>query len=273
MSSRNRYTQAIEQAAGEALPVPDAAQVYQTTPPPIPRKRDKGWRFTNDGLTIERELSEADWSYIPAEIRAMKSAIQLNIGDATLYGLEHGYIQSYEDMEKLTGYKAGTIEMYTSLCRSIPRLVRTNSLTYSHYQQIAPLPEEERPLWIGWAATSGISYRALRALIEEVGAKPSLPAGDELAALQAGMPDGVTVERVDIADSPTVDDEEEATDLPPLPNDLDNEESWQVFDSLQTFIKERKYDNPTTRQRTIIRNKIRVAKTAIALLEAKLRIK
>lgn len=164
----------------------------------------RGWRYTATGLDIQRDLTLDEFrkGLLP-EIEAAQSAYQLIVGDACLYGLEHGFIESYEDMAELTGYTAGTIEMYTSLCRSIPRLVRTNLLTYSHYQQIAPLPEDERPHWISYAASNGLSYRALKALIADT----ELPAA-------GNNPDLILEDPPALSD----EDEEEAT---PLFDDFD----------------------------------------------------
>lgn len=199
--SDHRYQRAIEQAAGEQPPVPNATEVYQSNPPNIPpRKKDRGWRFTADGLTLERDLTEAEWSAIPVEMRAMKSALQLNVGDATLYGLECGYIQTYEDMEERTGYRASSIEVYASVCRNIPRLTRVNPLTFKHYQQIAPLPEDERPHWISYAASNGLSYRVLKNLIHQVN-QPVLIAGGDV------ITEGVST------DAPTLFDETEEAEI------------------------------------------------------------
>lgn len=186
--------------------------------PPEPRP----YNYTGTGLDIQRELTKEEFREgVVTELQAMNTAHQLNVGDATLYGLEHGYIDSYEEMAELTGYEASTVEMYTSLCRSIPRLVRTNSLTYSHYQQIAPLPEEERPLWISYAASNELSYRALKALIADVNAK------EQPAALD--LPDGVTVERVDLTPPPDEIEEEEPA---PLPSPIKDKVYRQRFNHL-----------------------------------------
>lgn len=178
MTSRNRYTKAIEQAAGDALPVPDASEVYQTTMPPIPRKRDRGYRFSNDGLIIQRPLTRDEFreGLLP-EIEAMQSRYQLIVGDAANHGLDNGLIDSYEDMALLTGYTAGSIEVYASICRNIPQLTRVNSLKFKHYQVIARLDEDERPHWIHFAATYGLGYRVIESMIAEIDARlPGLPA-------------------------------------------------------------------------------------------------
>lgn len=175
-------------------------------------RKDRGWRFAADGLELKRELTREEFrDGLLNEVQAMGSAQQLIVGDAYLHGIECGFIETYEEMAELTGYEAGSIEVFASLCRSIPRLMRLNPLTFSHYQQIAPLPEDERQHWISFAAGSELSYRAVKALIAWTKAHrqiPTLPEatdGDIVAALES-IP-GVTVERVDFPGYPALSDE------------------------------------------------------------------
>jgi len=187
--------------------------------PPEPRP----YNYTGTGLDIQRDLTKEEFREgVVTDLQAMNTAHQLNVGDATLYGLEHGYIDSYEEMAELTGYEASTVEMYTSLCRSIPRLVRTNSLTYSHYQQIAPLPEEERPLWISYAASNELSYRALKALIADVTTKEQ-PA-------EAGPGDNMTI--VPAVDAPAPSDDIEEQETTPLPSPIKDKVYRQRFNNI-----------------------------------------
>lgn len=166
---------------------------------------ERPWHYTPTGLAFDRKLTRDEYrNRLLPELQVMESARQLIIGDACLEGIEDGHIESYEDMAELTGYTAGTIELYASLCRSIPRLVRTNSLTYSHYQKIAPLPEEERPLWIKFAADSELSYRALDALIQWTKGNPQLPAPVDDMTVFPDEPDD---------DRPALSDEMEAMAL------------------------------------------------------------
>lgn len=185
--SSDKYLKQIQKAAGAAPPVPDASQVFQTTPPPIPRKKDRGYRFSNDGLIIQRQLTREEFreGLLP-EIEAMQSRYQLIVGDAANHGLDNGLIDSYEDMAALTGYTAGSIEVYASICRNIPQLTRVNSLKFKHYQVIARLSEEERPHWISFAATYGLGYRVIESMIADIDARlPALLSGNDTAIVPA----------------------------------------------------------------------------------------
>lgn len=167
---RSELEQGIE---GAITPRPDVTGMTQQKRPDLPARKGKGWRFTSNGLSVERDLSETEWLTIPTEMRIITEAMQLNVGDATLYGLEHGYIKSYDDMARLTGYTEGSIKVYASLCRSLPQLIRINGVLYGHYQLIAPLPEDDRAGWIQYVAEQGVSRAKLKKAIAEY--YPALP--------------------------------------------------------------------------------------------------
>lgn len=175
--------------------------------PPEPRP----YNYTGTGLDIQRDLTKEEFrGGVVTELQAMNTAHQLNVGDATLYGLEHDYIEDYEEMAELTGYEASSIEVYASLCRSIPRLMRINPLTFSHYQQIAPLPEIERFYWISFAASNDLSYRALKDLIA-MAQRSQLPAA-------ASDDNTATVPAVD--DAPALSGEIEEAESASLPSPI-----------------------------------------------------
>lgn len=210
MSSRNRYAKAIEQAAGAAPPVPDASEVYQTTMPPIPRKGERAYEYTDNGLVIRRELTEKDWHTIHSEIRAVTgSSRALNIGDAALYGFERNLITTFEEAAELFKAPADSIKIYVSICRNVPQLIRVNSLTFKHYRYIAPLPDDEKQHWIQFAAAYNISSGNLKALIDQVN-PPQLPTETSPADSEQDEPDD---------DRPALSDEMEAMqEATPIPD-------------------------------------------------------
>lgn len=165
---------------------------------------DRGYLYTDTGLLIDRELSDSDWRGMLPEIQAIHSAYQFIVGDWAVYGVDHGYEESYEAVAALTGFKASTVEFYASICRNIPRLVRTNRLTFGHYQRIAPLPESDRAYWITYAVEHEVSIRELREAI----AAGQLPA-------EAGPGDNTTIAPA-VEPNPPAPVEEEAEEITPL---------------------------------------------------------
>jgi len=187
MTKGDKYLKQIEQEAGDKPPLPTARDVYSSAPSPVPRKKSRGYEYTSTGLDIKRQLTREEFrGELLPEIEAMQSRYQLIVGDAANHGLEYGLIESYQDMADLTGYTAGSIEVYASICRNIPQLTRVNSLKFKHYQVIAPLPADEIPHWISFAASNGLGYRAIDALIQWTEQYPQLPA-------EAGPGDNTTI--------------------------------------------------------------------------------
>jgi hypothetical protein len=127
----------------------------------------EGLHFSETGLDIQSPLSREDWLALYTVIRQIRSAYQWIIGDWMLYGFEQQWSVSYEQMASITGLKASTVEVYTSICRSFPRLIRINRLSFGHFQLIAPLPAEVRQQWIDYAAEQKLSVRQLQAALRQ----------------------------------------------------------------------------------------------------------
>lgn len=209
-TKRDDYTSGYDQTDQDNAPAISFASVFKDADLPegvtTPAQFDRGYLYTDTGLLIERDLTDSDWRGMLPEIKAIHSAYQFIVGDWAVYGVDHGFEDSYDAVAALTGFKQSTVEFYASICRSIPRLVRTNRLTFGHYQRIAPLPDDQRAYWITAAVDGGMSIRELREAI----AKAQLPA-ETVDAGSIDWPDGVTVERVEWAetedDSPALSDE------------------------------------------------------------------
>lgn len=128
--------------------------------------RERENPYTDTGLNINETWTEDAWRGMASDIRAIGMAYQFIVGDYTLYGLEHGFVKSYEDVAALTGLKSDTVEIFASISRSIPRLIRVNSLDFGHYRKIAPTPEDHRAEWIRLAVESNWSVRDLARAIK-----------------------------------------------------------------------------------------------------------
>src|SRR5688572_6563048 len=104
--------------------------------------------MTSTGLTIHRELSEDDWKALYVGIRRLKQSFSWIIGDWMLYGADRDYIKTYEDMAELTGLKETTIKNYAYVCRNVNPSLRSDELSFAHFQVIAAQPEEDKAGWI-----------------------------------------------------------------------------------------------------------------------------
>lgn len=244
---------------GEGLPVDD--DLFG-----VERTKERGYGYTDTGLVIERELTDEAWRGILPEIKALQTAYQLIIGDWMVYGFEQGYEVSYESMAVLTGLKPQTIEVYTSVCRNVPQLMRINSLKFNHYRLVSKLPDDEKAVWIAFAAHRQLPTRGLERLVA-LSQMPRLPE----------TTDGNYLEITDSSngDRPPLpgDVEEEATDLPLPDLPLEDEENWKALDTIQDVVKHRRYTDLTPRRRMNLHRMIGIARRAISLLEVELRRK
>lgn len=179
------------------------------------QSQERGYHYSGTGLDIRRELSVEAWRNILPEIKAMQTAYQLIIGDWMVYGFEQGYEQSYESMAELTGLKSQTVEVYASVCRNVPQLMRVNSLKFNHYRLVSKLPDDEKALWIQFAVHRQLPTRALEKLID-LSQSPRLPAGPG---------DNTTIVPY-VAPEPTPLPDEDAVDLP---SDLGDKSYRQRF--------------------------------------------
>lgn len=184
---------------GEGLPVDDDLFGGELT-------KERGYGYTDTGLVIERELTDEAWRGILPEIKALQTAYQLIIGDWMVYGFEHGYEVSYESMAALTGLKPQTIEVYTSVCRNVPQLMRINSLKFNHYRLVSKLPDDEKAVWLEFAAHRQLPTRTLERLVV-LSQLPRLP------------------ETASDTDNTTITP---AVDLTPLPGEVDEEATGRV---------------------------------------------
>lgn len=114
------------------------------------------------GLTSTVEVDREEWLAFYEGVKIIKRRMQWIVGDWMVYGAERSYVNSYEEIAALTGLKVGTVKVYTSVCRSIPPLIRINRLEFAHFQLIAPLSDEDKAAWIQRATLEKMSVSTLK---------------------------------------------------------------------------------------------------------------
>lgn len=163
MSRRDDLKISLEDTAA---PRPEQAQIYPTRTPNIPaRRRGMPGQFLLTGLVIENEITQEEWLSLRETIQTIKRAYQWVIGDWMLYGMEHGWAQDYEQMAEYSGLKAVTVKNYTYVCRNIPASLRSDKLSFAHFQLIAALADDRRQRWIARAISEKLSVNNLRVAI------------------------------------------------------------------------------------------------------------
>jgi len=107
------------------------------------------------------------------------SAVQLQLGDAINYG-DTEYGERYAQWIDQEGYAYGSLANIAWVAREVPRELRLPGLCYYHYQQVAPLDDDdEKCYWLNKALEDGLSGRQLndkitRATLTAQGVDPDL---------------------------------------------------------------------------------------------------
>ena len=116
------------------------------------------------GMYTNGEVTEDEWlRFLPAA-KQIKSAYQWIIGDWAAYG-EQALGKTYAEIAKLSGYKEGTIEVYASVCRSVDKLIRINSLGIAIHQAVAMLSHDDQAYWLQRAYDEKLSKSELKILM------------------------------------------------------------------------------------------------------------
>lgn len=93
------------------------------------------------------------------------SASQLQLGDGINYG-EAEYGERYSQWIDQSGYAYGSLANIAWVAREVPLAMRLPGLSYYHFQQVAPLDDDdEKQRWLEVAAEENLSGRELNARI------------------------------------------------------------------------------------------------------------
>lgn len=102
-----------------------------------------GFSIGDYGLEVTGKPTYEAWVQIGRKLWTEKQKIQWNIGDWINYG-ESRYGEKYAQALKETDYTLHTLENYASVARKIPVEQRRKNISFSMYQEVAPLPVPER---------------------------------------------------------------------------------------------------------------------------------
>lgn len=128
-------------------------------------------RITERGMEFLGELSFDQWAEVGKKIGRASTAFQLAVGDWLVYGQAHfegkpalpGMERKAGRVAKdlieyactLTGMDRQTLSNYAWTARKVPCSVRTEQLSYRHYEILAKLPEPEQREWVELATGYG----------------------------------------------------------------------------------------------------------------------
>lgn len=118
-----------------------------------------------NGASFIGEPSEAVVERTMEETAGMGRACQFILGDLIAHAASR-WGEKYARWMEVTGLDYGTLRNYVSVCRSIPMGRRRNSLSFSHHQEVAALPEDGQERWLDEAKERKMSKARLRKSIE-----------------------------------------------------------------------------------------------------------
>ena len=121
--------------------------------------------FTRKGLVLSEDITKEEWMKIGEGLHFVKESAQIWIGDWARFGERKGFYtdtKTYDEIEKATGYNRKTIRNFKYVAEKIPSSLRKDDLTFSHYEQVAPLDFEKQEKLLNLASEEKLSYRELR---------------------------------------------------------------------------------------------------------------
>lgn len=142
------------------------------------------------GLMVPDDISVENIQLLADVLFDFEERIQLYIGDM-LNAVER---LGYGDIKKIAeayGRDKDTLYNWKSICKKVTTSLRNEvlaqfpdkkPLTLTHYQFVAPLPEDQQRYWLNRAMSEGLGAMELKRLIK--GEKPAaLPAGNATVSL------------------------------------------------------------------------------------------
>ncbi|MGN6438493.1 MAG: hypothetical protein ACTHMM_18260 [Agriterribacter sp.] len=134
-------------------------------------------RLEKNKLVIDDSISLDEWKELGQALKQVEGSVQFWIGDWARFGEKKGFTgkyvspKVYDELEEITGFERGTIQKFKSIAESTSELrdslPRSKDLSFSHYQEVAPLPVPDQKLFIEKAVEQDLSVRELREEIKK----------------------------------------------------------------------------------------------------------
>ena len=135
---------------------------------------DNYCEVSKTSLIFKRDVTKEEWQSVFDACNHIEGCIQFWVGDLLKYREQKWGM--YDDVTELSGRDKGTLMNYKSVSDSVKPSLRHEDLTFSHHQQVAPLPPEKQREFLEKASSGKMSVRELKNEIrkEEIERKISL---------------------------------------------------------------------------------------------------
>lgn len=134
-------------------------------------------QFERNKLTIQDSITKEEWSELGQNLRHVDNSVQFWIGDWARFGDKKGFTgknvgsKVYDELETATGLERKTIQNYkvisektASVRESYPR---GEELTFTHFREVAFLPEDRQVEFLDLASEGKLSSRELKREIKK----------------------------------------------------------------------------------------------------------
>lgn len=117
----------------------------------------RDYTVTPIGIEFHNQLNRDAWVELGNRLGAAGRSVGFLVGDWLLYGdgkVSEGFYPKseggvYHDAIVITGLDYNTLARYASVCRSIPRWMRVQQLSFDHHRKVAPLKsDEDKQKWL-----------------------------------------------------------------------------------------------------------------------------
>lgn len=120
--------------------------------------------WQEDGLHLPNDLPFEEWEALGGVLVTMEKSVQWMLGDWLNYGERRFGDKAFQAIA--TGYATGTLRAAAWVAHRFPRGERDPAITWSHYRELASLPEEQANDLLVEVKAEGLSQKELRTRVQ-----------------------------------------------------------------------------------------------------------
>lgn len=124
------------------------------------------FEFSTTSLSVASEIDLDEWSRIGEFIRLTNQASQWWWGDWLNMG-EDKFGEKASQALEITRWDEETLLQYAWVCRKVPAATRVTGVSFTHYRELAKLPEKEQKKWAEQVVDQQLSRRQLKIQMKE----------------------------------------------------------------------------------------------------------
>jgi hypothetical protein len=112
------------------------------------------------------KLEQPEWAAVGRRFGTVARCSQWWIGDWIRYGIAE-WGEKYSEAARITGYDPGTLRNMAWVAGQFDLSLRNDKLSWSHHALLAPLPVQDKRLWLERASVDRLSVSDLRLALRD----------------------------------------------------------------------------------------------------------